>query len=118
MQVRSFNEEPVFNDNKVNARLILETPFSKELRISLKTGQTMIEHKTSFPILVHVLSGKINFGVHGKVTTIQTGDILSLEGDVPHDLKALEDSVVRLTISRSDTVARVSQVADDSKTMQ
>ena len=116
MHLNSFNEEPVYDNNKVNARLILKSSFSKELRIALRTGQIVKEHKAPYPIILHMLTGKVNFGAEGKTTVIQTGDILSLEGGVPHDLKAMEDGILRLTLSRSDSTERVSQVADDSRT--
>lgn len=42
------------------------------------------------------------------------GDILTLEGGIPHDVKALDESIIRLTLSKQDAVARVEQVAQQS----
>lgn len=78
----------------------------------MKAGQGMKEHKTPFPIVVHVLTGQIGFGVGGETHSIQAGGILILEGNIPHDLTALEDSIIRLTLSKSDNAERVEKVAD------
>jgi len=111
MQVRSFDEDISHGDKKVKVSLILESSFSKELRIVLRKGQVMNEHKAPFPIVVHILEGAIDFGVHGSVHTLSRNSILTLDGNIPHDLVALEDSIVRLTLSKSDQLERVKQVA-------
>lgn len=99
-----------FNDNKPNITVLFESSFSKEIRILLKENQIMKEHKTPFPIVVEVFDGNIDFGVNGEIHTLNKGDILTLESNIPHDLKANEDSVIRLTLSRQDTINRVKGV--------
>jgi quercetin dioxygenase-like cupin family protein len=114
MQIKSFNHELVFNDKKIAIKVILESPFSKEIRILFKEGQVMKEHKTPFPIVVHVLEGVIDFGVEGVVHTFKKNDMIALEGNIPHDLTAKEDSIVRLTLSKLDKAERVEKVAQGS----
>jgi quercetin dioxygenase-like cupin family protein len=106
MKIDSFNDDVVFNDT-ITTKVILETPLSKEIRILLKCGQIMKEHKAPFPIIVHVLEGEIDFGVQGKIHKLQNGAIITLNENIPHDLTALKDSVVRLSLSKGDSVARV-----------
>jgi quercetin dioxygenase-like cupin family protein len=107
----SFNEDKTFNENRVAVKLILETSFSKEIRILLKKGQEMKEHKTPFPIIIHLLEGAIDFGVSNKVNRLTSGDVLTLNGNVPHNLVATKDSMVRLTLSKGDKVERVETVS-------
>ena len=49
MDIKSFNEKLEFSDNRIVTEVILETSFSKEIRILLKNGQIMKEHKAPFP---------------------------------------------------------------------
>ncbi|PVX52038.1 hypothetical protein C7377_0333 [Balneicella halophila] len=91
--------------------VLFETENTKEVRILMREGQEMKEHKTSYPITVEIFEGEIDFGVNGEQYIINRGDILSLEGGVPHNLKALKDSIVRLSLSKSDQVNRVIKVA-------
>ncbi|WP_107039219.1 cupin domain-containing protein [Brumimicrobium mesophilum] len=114
MNNNSFQNELIFGDDKVKITLILETSFSKEIRIAFKKGQVMREHKTPFPIVVHLLEGSIEFGVNGEKHQLSKDDILTLEGNVPHDLLAIEESIVRLTLSKMDTSDRVVTVAENS----
>ena len=114
MKIESFIKSLDFNDNKIVTKVILETSFSKEIRILLKKGQIMKEHKAPFPIIVNILEGEINFGVKGKTHKLNKGDIITIEGHVPHDLTALKDSIVRLTLSKLDHPERVEKVITNS----
>jgi quercetin dioxygenase-like cupin family protein len=114
MKTASLLKDLEYNDQKPAVKVLLDTDSSREIRIVMKKGQVMKEHKTPYPIVVELFEGAINFGVNGEVHTINKGDLLSLEGDIPHDLKAEEDSIVRLTLSKSDTAERVKGVAEGS----
>lgn len=114
MNIKSFNENLEFSHNRIITQVILETSFSKEIRILLKNGQTMKEHKAPFPIIVHILEGKIDFGVEGELITLKKGDVITLDSNIYHDLTAKEDSIVRLTLSKLDDASRVVKVADKS----
>lgn len=113
MEVASFSEALQFGD-KISTKVILESPFSKEIRILLKEGQVMKEHKTKFPIVVQVLGGEIDFGAEGEVHNFKSGGIVALEGNIPHDLTAIKESVIRLSLSKSDQAERVENVVKES----
>lgn len=110
MKIESFNDNLEFNESKIVTKVVIESSFSKEIRILMKKGQKMKEHQAPFPILVHVLDGEIDFSVAGKQNTLTKGMVITLEGNVPHDLTAYEDSVVRLTLSKLDKAERVEKV--------
>jgi len=109
MKIESSNDDVIFSDN-ISTKVILETSFSKEISTVLKNGQIMKEHKAPFLIIVHVLEGTIDFGVLGEIKKMQKGAIITLEENIPHDLTALEDSIVRLSLSKMDTISRVENV--------
>jgi len=110
--MKSYNDNLNFNEDKIVTSVILESSFSKEIRILLKTGQVMREHKAPFPIIIHLLEGEIDFGVQGETNLLKKGGIITLEGNIPHDLKANKDSIVRLTLSKLDNVSRVEKVIE------
>ena len=110
MNVASFLEDISWNEDKPAIKVMLETSATKEIRIAMRKGQNIKEHKTPFPIVVEIVSGKLNFGVEGKTHTFTPGQMIGLEANVPHDLTAQEESVVRLSLSKFDSVERVQQV--------
>ena len=107
MKIESFMEEMEFDESRIKTKVIMETLFSKEIRILIKVGQIMKEHKAPYPVLIHILAGKIELGVLGIKQLMNTGQIIALDGDVPHDLIAIEDTIIRLTISKHDKIERL-----------
>lgn len=112
MNMSNILKDVVYGDHKPNIKLLFESDASKEIRIVFKKDQVMKKHKTSFPITVEIFEGAIEFGVDGLVYSLKKGDICSLPSSIPHDLKANEDSIVRLSLSKKDDVLRVVGVAD------
>jgi quercetin dioxygenase-like cupin family protein len=111
MKSVSFNQLPDFKGRTVHTSVILETSFSKEVRICMKEGHVIKEHKAPLPIIVHVYKGEVDFGVDGTTVVLKEGDAITLAGAVPHDLKARRDSMIRLTLAKADQVERIEKVA-------
>ena len=114
MKTASIYQDLEFSENKPAIKVLLETDFTKEIRILLNKGQEMKEHQTPFPIVVELLEGKIIFGVEGQNYEVKKGDLLTLSGGVPHNLIAKKESVIRLTLSKLDSSKRVEGVAEKS----
>ncbi|WP_299214508.1 cupin [uncultured Dokdonia sp.] len=112
MKIASLTQDLVYNDKKPSIQVLLETQTSKEIRIIFKKGQHMKEHKTPFPIIVQVFKGAIDFGVNNTKQHLVAGSMIALDGGVAHDLTALEDSIIRLSLSLKDSVSRVQQAAN------
>ena len=110
MKIASFLEDIKFNSNKPALSLMLDTDFSKEIRIVFHKGQVMEDHQAPFAIIVQVINGSINFGLNDEVKIMNAGDIISLKPHEVHNLTAMEDSVVRLSLSKLDSLQRVEKV--------
>ena len=96
--------------NNVTIAKLFDGPHSKEIRINLEKGAQMKEHKAPGAIMVQVLSGKIDFSVGENSVILDTLDMITLEPNVIHALIALENSIVRLSLSKNDDVSRVFRV--------
>ncbi|MEO8773433.1 MAG: cupin domain-containing protein [Gelidibacter sp.] len=114
MKTASLTDNIQYNETRPTIQVLLDTENGKEIRIAFKKDQVMKEHKTPFAIVVEIFEGCINFGVNGDIHTLNRGDLISLEGGVPHDLTAMKDSIVRLSLNKGDSAKRVEDVVKDS----
>jgi len=112
MKTAQLNQNNIFNDNKPAISVLIDSESTKEIKILMKKGQIMKKHQTKFPIVVEIFDGEIDFGVNNEVLKLKKGDLISLEGDVPHDLVAKLDSIIRLSLSKNDTAERVKAIIE------
>ncbi len=110
MKTASILEEVQYHAERPVIKVILETGSTKEIRIAMQKGTTMKKHQAPFPIVVHVIEGSILFGLEEGATQLEKGDLIALGASIPHDLKASEDSIIRLSLSKKDTVERVKNI--------
>ncbi|GHA37780.1 cupin [Salinimicrobium marinum] len=114
MKKASLVNDLQYDENKPAVQVLFDTESSKEIRIAMRKGHVMKEHKTPYPIVVEIFEGHIRFGIKGESNELKKGDLVFLEGNVPHDLEALQDSTIRLTLTKADTAERVKGVAEKS----
>lgn len=113
MKTSSLVKDITYNESRPAIQVLLDSDVGKEIRIVFKKGQEMKRHQAPFPIVVEVFEGNISFGVEEREKlNLKRGDLITLEGKVPHDLKALEDSIVRLSLSKGDSSKRVKKVTE------
>ena len=110
MKLGSLTNDMKFKEDKVSINVMMETEISKEIRILFRKGQEMKKHKAGFPITIEIFDGSIDFGVNDEKLNLVKGDIIYLDANVPHDLHAAKESIVRLTLSKMDQVKRVENV--------
>jgi quercetin dioxygenase-like cupin family protein len=110
MKEASIFQDIEFNEKKPMIKVLFETDFTKEIRIAMQKGTIMKEHKTKYPIVVELVEGSIDFGVQGENKHLVKGNLLALDGNIPHDLKAKENSIIRLTLTKYDNADRVKGV--------
>ena len=110
MNTASLIENITYDENKPTVTVLLKTKTSKEIRIVMKQGQSMKEHKAPYPIVIELFEGSIEFGVNGEKLSLKKGDLIALDENVPHDLTCITDCIVRLSLSNYDTVERVNNV--------
>lgn len=109
-KIASLHKDLEFKQDKPAISVLLETENTKEIRIAMKPGQIMKKHQTPFPIVIEIFDGNIEFGVNNEVLNLVKGDLIALEGDIPHDLKAIDTSIIRLTLSKLDEAQRVKNI--------
>jgi quercetin dioxygenase-like cupin family protein len=110
MEVTNLLHNIEYGKDKPAIKVLINNPSTKEIRIIFRRGQEMKQHQTNFPIVVEIVRGAIDFGVAESRHQLGQGSLLTLAANIPHDLIAIDDSIVRLTLHKSDEVSRVENV--------
>lgn len=107
MNIISFLQDTSFNDKKVQITKMYETPFSKEIRICMAKGNVMKEHTAPGAITIFLIKGQVRIDSLEENVELKSGDMIYFDSKVPHSLEALQESVIRLTLSKNDSEQRV-----------
>lgn len=109
MQVISW-EQAQFKAEQVQVNVLAQNASAKEIQILMGQDSEMKEHKAPFDISVQVLRGEVEFSVGDDTAVLKELDMVCLKANEPHSLRALKDSIVRLSLAQADTLARVQGV--------
>jgi quercetin dioxygenase-like cupin family protein len=82
-----------------NAKILVKYPNLRIVLIGLRPGAHLVEHHAAGPVSVQVVSGHVLARAAGKAFELEQGNLLSLEAQVPHDVEALAESAVLVTIA-------------------
>lgn len=107
MELASLYKNLTYQDGQPAITVLLNSAAVKEVRIAFRAGQAMKAHKTAFPIVVELVDGLLDFSLDDETHRLEKGMMLSLEADVVHSLQAVADSIVRLSLHKSDRIERV-----------
>lgn len=77
---------------------LLNLAEGKVIVFSMDAGQEISDHRAPFAATVHVLDGRLRFGVSGVERDMGPHDWLSMPPDAPHRLRALEPTRFILTM--------------------
>ncbi|MCC6228947.1 MAG: cupin domain-containing protein [Phycisphaerales bacterium] len=80
------------------SRALLNTPDGRVIVFAMDVGQEMSEHRAPFMATVHVLDGRLKFGVDGEERDMRAHDWLVMPPNAPHRLLAIEPARFVLTL--------------------
>ncbi len=67
-------------------------------RLAMEAGKELPEHAVESLITIQCLRGRIEVGAHGGAQALRAGCLLYLSSGVPHTVRAVEDSLVLVTM--------------------
>lgn len=77
---------------------LLNLPEGKIVIFAMDAGQEMSEHRAPFVATVHVLDGRLRFGVEAAEKIMGPNEWLLMPANAPHRLTALEPTRFVLTL--------------------
>lgn len=84
---------------KLTSTMLLKTEDLRILLIGMEAGARMEEHHNDGRISIQLLEGAVRMWINQQRHDFASGQILALDRSIPHDVEAIEDSVLLLTFS-------------------
>jgi quercetin dioxygenase-like cupin family protein len=97
--VERLKEESTWRERGRNAITVTKEPGLRLVLMVLGQGTTISEHQAAGPLSLHVLSGSVIFRTGGRAPTVAAGELIVLETAIDHEVYAVEESVMLLTLA-------------------
>jgi quercetin dioxygenase-like cupin family protein len=94
VKVQRWHEEPVDQLKPSIGRQMIHTERMTLARIILSKGAVVPRHEHENEQIATVLTGRLRFVVGDEEHELAAGESIPLPSNVPHEVEALEDSVV------------------------
>ncbi|MES2046876.1 MAG: cupin domain-containing protein [Pseudomonadota bacterium] len=94
---------PLLADAKTTA--LFKGPHLEVMRMILPAGKKIAPHHVNGPITIHCLEGEVDVGVENERQILRSGDLLYLAGNVKHDLIALTNTALLVSVVLLTTAA-------------
>jgi quercetin dioxygenase-like cupin family protein len=82
-----------------NAKTLVKEHGLSVVLTVMRSGARLQEHKTAGPLSVQTLAGHIRLHALGDTIDLPVGHVVMLEGNVSHDVEAVDESTFLLTIA-------------------
>jgi quercetin dioxygenase-like cupin family protein len=99
-EINLLRQGPEWVSSKRNSVTVVKTSNLSVVLTAIKKGATVCGHEVDGPVTVQVLSGAIQFRVLGESRSLAAGTVIALDKGIPHDIQALQDSELLLTIAK------------------
>lgn len=92
MQKQNLQQLIEYDDRKFLPKVLVSQPGYRLVLMNLRAGQSIPEHSTRDTVTVYAIAGHITFYENQIPAELRAGEVLWIEGGVPHRLDAHEDS--------------------------
>jgi len=81
------------------AKTLVKLSHMRVVLMALRRGSIVPEHASEGEMALHVLSGRVRLDIAGETRELGPGKLISTASELPHDIRALDDSTLLLTLS-------------------
>jgi quercetin dioxygenase-like cupin family protein len=97
-ELEQLHREPDWNRGQ-NAKTLVKYDDFRVVLIALKAHARLPGHHNKGRISIQTVAGRLLVRAEGRTFDLPVGTLLALDRDVPHDVEALEESALLLTIA-------------------
>jgi quercetin dioxygenase-like cupin family protein len=99
---RELRAEDIYQRRGHSARTLVRQPDLRIVYMVMKAGAEVAEHNAQKTSSIHVLNGHVRLRLPDRAIDLSSGGLLVLEPGLAHDLEAVRDSGVLLTLGWKD----------------
>jgi quercetin dioxygenase-like cupin family protein len=89
-----------YQEGSVVSRTLIDKPAGTVTIFAFDEGQGLSEHAAPYDAMVHVLEGEGDLTLSGVVHSMKGGDFIIMPANEPHELKAVKQLKMLLTMIR------------------
>lgn len=82
-----------------NAKTLVKEASFRVVLIALRTGARLSDHAAAGRLSLQTLAGRLRVHAGGETLDVSAGGLVTLERDLPHEVEAVDESTVLLTIA-------------------
>ena len=97
-EIEQLHHEPAWSTGQ-NAKTLLKYDDLRVVLMTLRAHARVPKHQTEGRISIQTIHGHIQVRATGRTFDLPLGGLLALDRGLPHDLEAIEESAVLLTIA-------------------
>ena len=97
-EIEDLHREPGWHTGQ-NARTLVKYDDFRVVLTALKAHARLPGHQTEARISIQTVAGHIQVRAEGRTFDLPQGRLLALDQGIPHDVEALEESALLLTIA-------------------
>ena len=98
-EIAQLHQEEVWLRTGRNSKTLVKQPDFRIVLIALQKGGHLEEHSADARISIYTLGGHVKLQLPEQTVDLPLGHLLVLDRALEHDLEALEESAILLTIS-------------------
>lgn len=97
-QIARLKEEGQWQTAGRNAITLVKEDAFRVVLLALREGVKLHPHHAPGPFTLHVLRGGVRVTAHEQTITVAAGGLLAFRAGLEHDVEALEDAAILLTM--------------------
>lgn len=88
----AFDEQYPIRPGRVAPTNVFKAHGVRIIHLTFAVGQSLKEHRTPMPAMLHVISGRVLFDADGQRDELLAGAVVYMSGGAPHAVTALAES--------------------------
>lgn len=97
-EIEQLHREPEWNTGR-NAKTLIKYDDLRVVLLALRAQTRIPDHRTDGRISIQTVRGHLRIRADGRTFNLPMGGLLALDGGLVHDVEAVEDSALLLTIA-------------------